>query len=185
MEVIFMFSMFLLFVGISLIDVSGNQRWCSLLDRKGLTFLIFFMTLSGFAVRIHFSTFTGLYSGPEAVQEPLWGLKNIVMAIIPMTLISASYFCRDRNKSLLFVSVELGIWLFVYLFAKGSYSWGYYPMSYYKVYDYLALSFRFLLILNLLKVREHRFISAWFLAHVVITVKSNMFTSSCFGGSML
>jgi hypothetical protein len=52
-----------------------------------------------------------------------------------------------------------------------------------KIYDYLALSFNFLLILNLLKLKESiRFISAWLLAHVVITIKSNMFTSiSCFG----
>ena len=181
MEVIFMLLMFLLFIGISLNDVTGNQKWSSLLKSRGIILIIIFWSLSGFILRIHFSTFTMLYSGPEAVLEPLWGFKNIAMALVPILLFVGSTYVKKQSHSFWLLCIELSFWLFIFLFGKGSYGWGYYPEGYYMMYDYISLFLRALLMLHFLGAEKHRFAAAWFLAHVVVSCKVNVFGGGCFG----
>lgn len=180
MEIIFILLIFLLLIGISLNDVTGNRKWSSLLDRKGIILLIVFWSIAGFALRIHFSTFPFLFNGPEAAYEHYWTIKNIAMAGIPIAIYISSFLIKIKENYLTLYGIEIGLWLYILLFAKGNYTWGFYPESFYLLYDYIALFLRFMLFLHVFEAQEHKFSLAWLLAHVMVSCKIDYFSNSCF-----
>jgi hypothetical protein len=181
MEVISIFLIFLLYIGLSTGEVSNYQNWNSLFTRKGLSYALLFWVLVGFVLRIHLTTYTALYSGPEAVEEPFLGIKNILMLVVPGGLVLSSYLSQVKLRSFTLFALELALWFYIYFYLKESYAWGYYPTFYYQMYDYVALTLRILLLLHFLRIKEYRILITWVVAYILISSKGSYGHYSCFG----
>ena len=165
----------ILFIIILLASQSNKKMrfWLNkIIDQPYNYYILLGLLIIGFSLRFDYTERLGCIIG----WEPFYDIKNILFSTISITFILLSLLSKQRNRKLIFISVELLSWIFKFFLFKGGYAVGIWGSDDLLIsfYDTTSLALRLLIIRSLLKDKI-RWIYCILGALIIICIKIYIF----------
>lgn len=148
----------------------GNSFWDARFNTGNLLKVLIGWTLLGFV-----STFENTTSwGCILLDEPIFSSSNILLSSVSLALLIVAFYAPKRRTVRLVACLEIGYWLFKFLFYKAGYAVGFggSPDPIVMLFDITSIYWRFALLATLFPSVDRYFRLWWIIALFLILLKS-------------